>query len=118
MAEPKFLTDAEPRSAVSDWTIRGGVAAFFFIFGLEKFSSDPGSHWVHLFEQIGFGTWFRYCAGVVEVLGGVLVLIPSTAIAGLAIRAVTMAVAAWFAGPFPGIICVVLLLLAWNRWRR
>ena len=79
MAEPKFLTDVEPRSAIGDWTVRGGVALFFLIFGMEKFSADPGSHWVLLFQQIGAGAWFRYFTGVVEVLGALLVLIPRTA---------------------------------------
>src|ERR1022692_3826214 len=85
MAELKLLTDSEPRNPMGDWVVRGGVAVFFVIFGMEKFSSDPGSHWVKLFEQIGAGVWFRYFTGVVEVLGGLLVLIPRTALAGLAL---------------------------------
>ena len=46
-----------------------------------------------LFQQIGAGQWFRYFTGVVEVLGGVLVLIPWTATVGLALLACTMAAA-------------------------
>jgi uncharacterized membrane protein YphA (DoxX/SURF4 family) len=93
MAELKFLSESEPRNAVGDWAIRGGAALIFVIFGLEKFSSEPGSHWVKLFHEIGAGDWFRYFAGVVEVLGGLLVLIPRTATIGLTLLGLTMAAA-------------------------
>lgn len=66
----------------------------FVLFGLEKFPSSPEAMWVKMFQQIGIGQWFRYFTGVVEVLGGVLVLIPRTVTAGLASLACTMAGAA------------------------
>jgi len=81
----------EPRNVLGDWVLRGAIAVVFVIFGAEKFSSDPGSSWAKLFEQIGAGQWFRYFTGVVEILGGVLALIPWTATAGLALLACTMA---------------------------
>ena len=84
----------EPRNALSDWMLRGSIGVLFILFGVEKFPSRPGSEWVVLFQQIGIGQWFRYFTGVVEVAGGVLVLIPRTARAGLALLAVTMAAAA------------------------
>jgi len=82
----------DPRSALIDWMLRGGIAAAFVLFGVEKFPAD--SEWVKLFQEIGFGQWFRIFTGVVEILGGVLVLIPWTATAGLALLACTMASAA------------------------
>jgi uncharacterized membrane protein YphA (DoxX/SURF4 family) len=84
----------EPRNAITDWVLRGGVAFAFALFGAEKFHSGPGCQWVKLFEQIGFGQSFRYFTGVVEILGGVLVLIPWTAPVGLALLATTTAGAA------------------------
>ena len=84
----------EARNALGDWILRGGIALVFVLFGMEKFPSGPESSWVKMFEQIGFGQWFRYFTGIVEVLGGVLVLIPRTATAGLALLACTMAGAA------------------------
>jgi uncharacterized membrane protein YphA (DoxX/SURF4 family) len=127
MSELKFLSEDEPRNAVGDWAIRGGVACIFIIFGLEKFSADPASHWVKLFHQIGAGDWFRNFAGVVEVLGALLVLIPRTAIAGLALLASTMAAAALILGfvvgrpadsIFPGAFFLGLTLLLWSRRSR
>jgi uncharacterized membrane protein YphA (DoxX/SURF4 family) len=78
----------EPRNAIGDWVLRGGIAVVFVLFGAEKFQSDPGSPWGKLFQQIGAGQWFRYFTGVVELLGGVLVSIPWTATAGLVLLAV------------------------------
>jgi len=92
MANLEFLPKDQPNT-LSDWLIRGSVACPFLIFGLEKFSTHAGTHWVHLFAQIGFGVWFRYCAGVVEVLGALLLLIPRFAIAGFILLACTMATA-------------------------
>ena len=78
---------SDSRGAITDWVLRGGVAVVFALFGAEKFS-DP--QWVKTFQQIGFGQWFRYLTGVVEILGGVLVLLPWTVTAGLAVLACTM----------------------------
>jgi putative oxidoreductase len=125
-AEPKFLPADEPTNAVADWTVRGGVALFFLLFGIEKFSSEPGSHWVTLFQQIGAGDWFRYFTGFVEVAGGVLVLVPRTALAGFVLLACTMGAAALILmfvlghpadGAFPGILLAILIAIGWSRWR-
>lgn len=122
MAELKLLYDSEPRSRMADWAVRIGVAVVYVLFGTDKFGSDP--HWVKLFQEIGFGDWFRYFTGVVEVLGGLLVLIPRTAMIGFTMLIVTMfgAVALLCrlgqAGDsiFPGFFLIVLAALAWTRW--
>ena len=79
-----------PRNVLGDWILRGAIALIFVLFGLDKFPSDPASPWVRLFQQIGLGQWFRYCTGVLEILGGLLVFIPWTTTIGLAILACTM----------------------------
>ncbi len=84
----------QPRKVAVDWALRGGIALAFAVFGADKFPSAGSSSWVKLFGEIGFGQGFRYFTGVVEVLGGVLVLIPWTVTAGLALLACTMASAA------------------------
>src|SRR3982074_1603023 len=81
----------ESRNAIVDWILRCAIALVFVVYGLEKFDfNNHESSWVKLFQQIGLGQWFRYLTGVVEVLGGVLVLIPWTATAGLALLASAM----------------------------
>lgn len=87
-------TTPEPCNRIADWVLRGGIAIAFVLFGVEKFSSNPESPWVKLFQQIGAGQRFRYFTGVVEVLGGVPVLTRWTVTLGLALLASTMASAA------------------------
>jgi len=117
----------EPRNVAGDWALRGGIAVAFVVFGAEKFSSDPGGGWVKLFHEIGIGQWFRYFTGVVEVLGGLLVLIPWTATAGLALLACTMASAALILtfvlgrpgdSVFSGAFLIGLAAFYWSRRRR
>ena len=126
MPELKLLSEADSRNAVGDWAIRGGVALVFFIFGMEKFSSTD-AHWVPFFHQVGLGDWFRYFTGIVEVLGALLVLIPRTALIGLALLALTMAGAVLILifvmgqpadSPFPGAFFVTLVAIAWHQWIR
>jgi len=96
----------------------------FVLFGAEKFSSNPESPWVRLFQQIGAGQWFRSFTDVVEVLGGVLVLIPWTVTAGLLLLACTMASAVLILvfvlgrpgdSIVSGVIFLALAAFWWNR---
>ncbi|MGD0047469.1 MAG: DoxX family protein [Bryobacteraceae bacterium] len=81
----------EPRNVLVDWMLRAAIAVAFVLFGTEKFPSNVDSPWVRLFGEVGLGQWFRVFTGVVEILGGVLVLIPWTTTAGLALLGCTMA---------------------------
>jgi uncharacterized membrane protein YphA (DoxX/SURF4 family) len=105
---------------LSDWMKRGAVALLFVLAGLDKFT--PG--WVGFFDQVGIGQWFRYFTGVVEIGGAVLVLIPWTVSAGLALLACTMASAALiliFVIHHPadsvvsGALFIALALFWWSR---
>jgi putative oxidoreductase len=113
-------TSSDSRPGFSDWMMRGAVALLFILIGADKFT--PG--WIALFQQIGIGQWFRYFTGVVEVLGGVLVLVPRTASWGLAILGSTMASAALILAVilhrpqdsvFSGALLVGLGIFWWNR---
>jgi putative oxidoreductase len=123
-----FETQGEPRGVdVGDWALRGGLALVFVLSGAEKFSNGPDSSWVKMFHLIGFGDWFRYFTGVVEVVGGLLVLIPPLVISGLALLACAM-VGAVLAHVFklrdPGSSVIPLALIGVmavvgrKRWRR
>ena len=118
-----FETPGE-RNVLSDWMFRAAIALVFVLEGSEKFSSDPHSSWVRLFQQIGAGQWFRYFTGTVEVLGAAFVLIPWTVMAGLALLACTMAAAALIVlfvigrpadSVFPGIFFIGLAAFYLNR---
>ena len=73
-----------------DWALRGVIFLIFLFFGTAKFKSDAHTPWVVLYNQIGFGQWFRYVTAVIELVGAFLVLIPQTVMAGLLLLACTM----------------------------
>jgi putative oxidoreductase len=127
VADLDLLAMTESRGRVPDLAIRVGVAALFLALGLDKFPSDPGSHWVIVFERIHAGEWFRYLTGVVESTGALLVLIPRTAVFGLLVLSCTMLCAGLIVAfvlhqpdeaTFPGFLSLVLATVAWARWRR
>ncbi len=120
-----FEAASEPRNALGDWIVRGGVGICFLCIGWDKFSAS--AEWVGIFRQIGLGQWFRYCTGVVEMLGGALVLIPQLATAGYAVLAVTMAGAALaqifalghgFFAVIPGGLFLFFAGCCSSRWNR
>ena len=103
-----------PKLSASDWMLRGAVALVFLLIGMEKLT---GTTWVKLFEEIGFGQWFRYFTGIVQITGSVLLLIPWTARLGAALIGCTMLgamilhVFVLSTGPFAAIVPAILLVL-------
>ncbi len=66
------IHEASARSRRSNailWTIRVVLSVVFIYAGAEKIFPGGGM-WVRLFEQIGFGAWFRYFTAVVELTAG------------------------------------------------
>jgi putative oxidoreductase len=78
------------------WLPRLAIAIVFVGVGSSKFR-DP--MWVRLFDRIGFGQWFRYLTGAMQIAGGLLTLVPPLSLVGIAMLACTMigAVIVWFA---------------------
>ena len=116
----RLLLD-EPQSRfelIKRWLIRAAAALLFFSVGMSKFSAR--SQWVSIFAQIGFGQWFRYFTGVLQILGALLVLISETFAVGIIILACTMAgaMACWvfllgepFNAFFPGALLLGLVFI-------
>jgi putative oxidoreductase len=73
-------------SRVTDWALRVSVALAFFVAGTDKFSAG----WIQPFEIIGLGQWFRYFTGCVEILGGLLFLVPPLTTVGAVMLISTM----------------------------
>ena len=72
------------------WAIRISVAVVFVLTGLDKFLPNSSTYWIHVFGLIGLGQWFRYFTGIIEIVGGLLFLVPMATSAGAAILVVTM----------------------------
>ncbi|WP_441231298.1 DoxX family protein [Tardiphaga sp. 215_C5_N2_1] len=79
------VTSSAPRrwTSISLWAVRGLLALAFAAAGTGKLYGVPML--VEEFEHIGLGQWFRYLTGTLEILGAVLIIIPSTVAFGAAL---------------------------------
>jgi putative oxidoreductase len=62
------------------WVLKLVLAALFLFAGGTKLAGLPAM--VKTFQQVGFGQWFRYAAGALEVIGAALLLWPATTAIG------------------------------------
>ena len=62
------------------WVLQIAAAIAFFLAGGSKFAGVEKM--VSIFADIGWGQWFRYLTGVLEVIGAGLILLPRTALFG------------------------------------
>jgi uncharacterized membrane protein YphA (DoxX/SURF4 family) len=112
-------TSLSPTQRRIVWGVRILLALAFGAAGFAKLAGVP--QMVQVFEAIGFGQWFRYVTGVVEVGGALLLLVPATGFFGGLLLAVTMvfAVATHLVliGGNPAPAIVLTLLSAFVAWR-
>ena len=62
------------------WALRIVVAGLFLFAGFMKLTGQPMM--VQEFETVGLGQWFRYATGVLEVIGAIMVLVPTVSALG------------------------------------
>ena len=95
------------------WALRVLLAAVFLLEGIDKFSERR--LWIRIFDEIGFGQWFRYFTGAVEVIGAVALLIPKATLFAVVALVCTMIGAAathlFVIGVGPQTIVVALLAI-------
>lgn len=75
---------------IATWILSGLVALAMIGAGAMKLPGKMVDDFIHL----GFPGWFSYVAGVIEIVAGILVLIPRVAVIGAALTVATMVVAA------------------------
>jgi putative oxidoreductase len=105
------------------WILQIAAAGMFLMVGFFKLSGDP--QLVALFDAIGFGQWFRYLTGSLEVVGAVLLLIARLSGLGALLLVGTMlgAVATHLfvvgGSPWPAFILLIVTgVIAWGRRKR
>src|SRR5882757_3192435 len=59
------------------WVLQIGAAAMFLMAGGNKLAGNE--QMVGMFQAIGIGQWFRYVTGSLEIIGGLLLFVPSLA---------------------------------------
>ena len=126
MTDVREATVRGHRSGAITRIVRVLLAVVFLYVGAQKLFLGGGV-WIRLFDQIGFGPWFRYFTAFVEMAAGALMLIPrwSTVGAVLAISSMigALIVHATVIGFGPPTVSVLLLLalsgyVAWSGRRQ
>ena len=100
-------------SLVALWLTQVALALMFLMAGGSKLAGVPAM--VSLFDQVGVGQWFRYVTGIIELTGGIALLIPSAAVFGAMLLIATMIgaiIVNVFVVPASPVPPLVLLLLA------
>ncbi|WP_433714952.1 DoxX family protein [Nocardia sp. CA-084685] len=105
------------------WTVQVLLALFFIIASAApKLLGAQAA--VESFDTIGWGQWFRYFTGLVELAGGIGLLVPrlsGPAAVGLTITMICAALTQVFLlgaaalAPFPLVLGVVFVWIAWQR---
>ena len=101
------------------WGVRVLLALAFGAAGAAKLAG--AQQMVQVFDAIGFGQWFRYLTGLVEVGGAVLLLVPATGFLGGLLLLATMVCAVathlLLIGGNPAPALVLALLSGFVAWR-
>lgn len=73
---------------VAAWCLGAYFAWMYVRMGWVKF--DPDGFWTVAFQRWGYPVWLRWLVGVIEVVGGILLLVPWMASYGAVAVAVVM----------------------------
>ena len=82
------MTPYSQSDTATKFAIRISVALVFVLTGFDKFLQSP--EWDQVFKAIGWGDWFRYFTGIVEMAGGLMFLLPATTTVGAALLTAAM----------------------------
>jgi uncharacterized membrane protein YphA (DoxX/SURF4 family) len=103
---------------IGSWVVQIAAALLFLMAGSSKLRGAP--EMVGLFQAIGIGQWFRYVTGGLEVVGAVLLVVPSLVAFGGALLVAVMvgavATHAFVVGGNPTMALVLLAASAFVTW--
>jgi uncharacterized membrane protein YphA (DoxX/SURF4 family) len=120
MSQLSLATSPSRATTATAWTLQILLAAAFLAAGGAKLAGVPMM--VQVFDALGLGQWFRIVTGLVEVGGGVVLLVPGLAAFGATVLGTTMVFAALAhilvlpGSPLPAVVLFVLsALVVWLR---
>lgn len=105
------------RRNIALWTLQILLAAFFLLVGLSKLIFH-----IEIFDDIGWGAWFQYLAGSVQIVGAIGLVVPrlsglaALAFVGFVLWALGFHLTVLTFTPLPIItLGVVAAIIAWGR---
>jgi putative oxidoreductase len=116
------LATATPARAlnIALWTLQALVALVLVAAGSGKLVGSRDM--IALFDAVGAGQWFRYVTGSLEVVGGLLLIVPGKTAFGAVLLACVMAGAVvahltvlHTAPTAPFVLFALTALIAWGR---
>jgi putative oxidoreductase len=119
-------TNSGRAAGIAIWVLRVLVGGLFLFAAFMKLSGRQMM--IDEFDTVGLGQWFRYFTGLLELAGGILVLIPSWSVIG-ALIVLLVDIGAFFAQVFVirmdfihtvviGAVILVLIYLQRGQLRR
>jgi putative oxidoreductase len=122
----KKMANSGKRRKVGLWVLRVLLGAAFLAAGGAKLAGVQAM--VEIFDKVGIGQWFRIVTGLLEVSGGILLLIPRLTFYGAALLltvclgALTAHLTVLGGNPAPAIILLGLnAVTAWltrDTWKK
>jgi uncharacterized membrane protein YphA (DoxX/SURF4 family) len=106
---------------IATWILSGLIALMMIWAGGMKLTGSEEQ--IKNFAALGYPAWFLYVTGIIEVVGGILLLIPKTAVFGVLLLGATMVGAVvsllrigdMAHAPFPFVFLLVIALIGWLR---
>jgi len=122
--QPSPPTPVRPKSQLRNrvlWALQIVAALFFLAAGASKLAGVEYN--VVVFEKVGFGQWFRYFTGVLEIAGALMLLRVRLAAVGAGLLSAVMVGAliadrvAIGGNGMPALVAfTVVAAIAWGRW--
>jgi putative oxidoreductase len=114
-------TTGKARSIIT-WILRILLGVTFLGIGVEKVTGTMET--IPFFDAIGWGQWFRYFSGALDIAGALLVFVPRWTSVGAFIITCTVGLGTYlcyakalFNPMFPLILTLLAALLVWLAWK-
>jgi len=116
------LQTAGKARRIITWILRILLGVTFLGIGIEKVSGTMGT--IPFFDAIGWGQWFRYFSGALDITGALLILVPRWTSVGALIITCTVGLGTYlcfakalFNPTFPLIMTLLAMTLVWLAWK-
>ena len=107
---------------IMTWLLRALLGLAFLGIGIEKLTGTMGT--VPFFDAIGWGQWFRYATGALDVAGALLIFMPRWTSYGalmvtcsVGLGTILCFTKALYNPMFPLVMTLLAATLVWLAWR-